>query len=164
MAILDLALEDALLFLQIVGVVSGTLFAPFFVSTDQTVRYLLFAFLVSANGNASVPLMSLKAFIADTRIVVGAFSAIDILAGRALAQTGQLIDFVAVIADVTYEGSFCFTSLALPNSALRIDAAHDAWLRFVQIVARQANIAVLSATVRAALAVLDGAVEAYLII
>ena len=108
--------------------------------------------------------MSLKAFIADTRIVSGAFSTVYILAGRALAETGQLIDFIAFIADVTYEGSFCFTSLALPNSALRIDAAHDAWLRFVQIVAWQANVAVLSATVRAALAVLDGAVEAYLII
>ena len=79
--------------------------------------------------------MSLKTFIADASIVIGAFSAVYILTGRALAKTGQLIDFEAVIANVTYEGSFCFTSLAFRYSTLRIDAAHDTWLRFVQVVA-----------------------------
>ena len=108
--------------------------------------------------------MSLKAFVADAGIVIGAFSAIHILTGRALAETGQRIDFVAFIADIAYERSFRFTSIALSYSAFRIDAAHDVWLRFVQIVARQADIAVLGTTFSAAITVLDGAIEAYLII
>ena len=108
--------------------------------------------------------MSLKAFVADAGIVIGAFSAIHILTGRALAETGQRIDFVAFIADIAYERSPRLTCLALSDSALCIDAAHHVRLRFVQIIAWQADVAVLRSAVRAAFAVLDGAVEADLII
>ena len=95
---------------------------------DETVWYKVFAILVSADGHTSIPLVSLEALIADAGIVIGAFTAIHIQAGRALAETCPIIDFVAFIADVAYERSFRLTSLALSYAALCIDAAYHVWL------------------------------------